>query len=122
VPGVAPDDVEITVLGDTVRIRGERREQRQEGGEGQRWLMREQRYGMFERVIRLPSPVKADAAQAEFKDGILTVRPDRPRTCRSRQEQPVRSKIDANQRDLRPSLTASRQLPVIDRPTDPISP
>jgi HSP20 family protein len=73
-PGVAPDDVEISVLGDTVRIRGERREERQQGGEGQRWIMREQRFGSFERVIRLPVPVKADAANAEFRDGILTIR------------------------------------------------
>jgi HSP20 family protein len=72
-PGVAPDDVEITVHGDTVRIRGERLEKRQEGGEGQRWLVREQRFGSFERLVRLPSATKADAAKAEFKDGILTV-------------------------------------------------
>jgi HSP20 family protein len=73
VPGIAPDDVEITVLGDTVRVRGERREERQEGGEGKRWLVREQRFGSFERMVRLPTPVKADAAKAEFKDGILTI-------------------------------------------------
>jgi HSP20 family protein len=73
VPGVAPDDIEITVIGDTVRVRGERREERQEGGEGKRWLVREQRFGSFERMVRLPSPVKADAANAEFKDGILTI-------------------------------------------------
>jgi HSP20 family protein len=73
VPGVAPDDVEITVLGDTVRIRGERRDERQEGDEGKRWLVREQRFGSFERMVRLPTPVKADGARAEFKDGILTI-------------------------------------------------
>jgi len=73
VPGIAPDDIEITVLGDTVRIRGERREERQEGGEGDRWLVREQHFGSFERMVRLPSPVKADAANAEFKDGILKI-------------------------------------------------
>ena len=73
VPGIAPDDIEVTVLGDTIRIRGERREERQEGGEGQRWLMREQHFGSFERMVRLPAPVKADAANAEFKDGILTI-------------------------------------------------
>ncbi len=73
IPGVTPDDVEISVLGDTLHIRGERREQRQEGGEGQRWLLREQRYGAFERMVRLPSAVKADRANAEFRDGILTI-------------------------------------------------
>ncbi len=73
VPGVQPDDVEITVLGDTLRIRGERRESREEQREGNRWLLREQRYGMFERSVRLPSTIRADDAKAEFKDGILTV-------------------------------------------------
>jgi len=74
-PGVSPDDVEITVRGDTVRIHGERRDHHEEGDkEGQRWLMREQRFGSFERVIQLPTAVKADAAHAEFKDGVLTVK------------------------------------------------
>jgi HSP20 family protein len=73
VAGVSPDDVEISVLGDAIRIRGERRDERQEEGEGKRWLMREQRYGAFERVIRLPSSVKADNAEASFKDGMLTI-------------------------------------------------
>lgn len=73
-PGVNPDDIEITVLGDVVRIRGERGEDRQEGGEGQRWLVREQRYGFFERAVRLPSPVKADSVEAEYRDGILMLR------------------------------------------------
>jgi HSP20 family protein len=73
VPGVAPDDVEITVLGDSLRIRGERRESKEQADDGQRWIMREQQYGMFERLIRLPSPVKVDAAKAEFRDGVLTI-------------------------------------------------
>jgi HSP20 family protein len=73
VPGIQPEDVEITVLGDNIRIRGERREQREEQGENNRWLVREQRYGTFERSVRLPSTVRADDAQAEFKDGILTI-------------------------------------------------
>ncbi len=75
VPGVAPDDVDITVLGDTLRISGERRENREEqaGPQGGRWLIRERRYGAFERVVSLPSSVKPDAASAEFKDGVLTI-------------------------------------------------
>lgn len=73
VPGVEPGDIDISVLGDTLRIRGERRDERQQGGEGQRWIVREQRFGEFERIIRLPSTVRADNAQAEFKNGVLTV-------------------------------------------------
>lgn len=74
VPGVDPGDVDITVLGETVRIRGERRdEQTEEGGQEGRWLVRERRVGAFERTVSLPTSVKADAASAEFKDGVLTV-------------------------------------------------
>lgn len=73
-PGMTPDDIEISVLGDTVRIHGERREQHQEGGDNQRWIMREQRYGAFERMVRLPATVRAEAAQAEFTNGVLTIR------------------------------------------------
>lgn len=83
VPGVAPDDVEITVLGDTLRIRGERRDphetgagadgtQPQDQNQG-RWLVRERRFGAFERTVSLPTAVRADAAHADFKDGVLTV-------------------------------------------------
>lgn len=89
-PGVKPDDVDITVLGDTVRIRAERREQRQQGGEGQRMLVREQRYGSFERMVRLPSPVKSDGAKAEFQDGVLTI--TLPKTEEAKERRiPVRS-------------------------------
>jgi HSP20 family protein len=73
VPGVAPDDVEITVLGDTLRIRGERRESKEQQDEGQRWIMREQQFGAFERSIRLPTSVKPEAAKAEFRDGVLSI-------------------------------------------------
>ncbi len=74
VPGVDPADVDITVLGDTLQIRGERREERSdEGGQEGRWLVRERRYGAFQRAVSLPTAVKADEANAEFKDGVLTV-------------------------------------------------
>lgn len=73
IPGVKPENVDISVLGDMLRIHGERHEEHQEGGEGKRWLLREQRYGSFERTVRLPSAVKADKATAEFNDGILTI-------------------------------------------------
>ena len=73
VPGVAPEDVDITVLGDTLHIRGERREEREEREDGGRWLVRERRFGAFERAIGLPAAVRADAAEAQFKDGVLTI-------------------------------------------------
>jgi len=73
IPGSAPEDVEISVTGDVVRIRAERREERQDGDQNGRFLVREQRFGAFERVLRLPTPVDAGAAQAEFQDGVLRI-------------------------------------------------
>ena len=67
IPGSAPEDVEISVTGDVVRIRAERRDTREEGDPSGRFLVREQRFGAFERVLRLPAPVDAGAAQAEFR-------------------------------------------------------
>jgi HSP20 family protein len=90
VPGVKPDDVEITALGDTLRIRCERRERREEGGENKRWILREQRFGSFERTVRLPAAVKADQANAEFADGVLTIALPKAEHARERKI-PVRS-------------------------------
>lgn len=73
VPGVGPDDVEITILGDTVRISGQRHGETEQSDEDGRWLLRERHVGAFERSVGLPAAVKADEAAADFKDGVLTV-------------------------------------------------
>ena len=70
-PGVKPEDVDISVLGDVLRITAEAHED--EANQDAKWLIRERRYGRFERSVTLPSQVKADEAGADFKDGILTV-------------------------------------------------
>jgi HSP20 family protein len=90
VPGVRPDDVEISVLGDMLRIRGERRESREEGGDEERWILREQRFGSFERAVQLPTAVKADQANADFSNGILTITLPKAEHARERKI-PVRS-------------------------------
>jgi HSP20 family protein len=73
VPGVRPDDVEITILGETVRIAGRRQSESEERDAEGRWLVRERHAGAFERSISLPAAVKADEAVADFKDGVLTI-------------------------------------------------
>ncbi len=71
VAGAKPEDVEISVLGDTLRIAVEVRDEGDHHGE--KWLLRERRFGRFERSLTLPAQVKADEATADFKDGILTI-------------------------------------------------
>lgn len=75
VPGVKPSDVEISVLGDTLTIAGQRDEPRPSSGEpeGSRWLIRERHFGVFDRSVKLTTAVKADEAIAEYEDGVLTV-------------------------------------------------
>ncbi|MFW6074472.1 MAG: Hsp20/alpha crystallin family protein [Chloroflexota bacterium] len=80
-PGVKPDDVNITILGDRLNISAEVRES--EEHKDAKWLMRERRFGSFERTVSLPAQVRADDAAAEFNDGVLTIKlpkaePSRP--------------------------------------------
>jgi HSP20 family protein len=72
VPGVKPEDVEVTVQGERVTIRAEMR-----GGEerrGDNWLMREHRYGLSQRSITLPAPVSSDNTEARLEQGVLSLR------------------------------------------------
>ena len=41
--------------------------------QGEKWLLRERRFGRFERSLTLPTQVKADEATADFEDGVLTI-------------------------------------------------
>lgn len=71
IPGIDPRDVEISIVGDTLTLRGEVRDERTERGDA--ILRSERRYGAFERTVRLPSGVNADKADAQFKNGLLTI-------------------------------------------------
>jgi HSP20 family protein len=70
-PGVKPDNIEVSISNDTLSIRGEIKEEHEE--EGQRYHIRERRFGSFSRTIALPAKVDADNASAEFENGELTL-------------------------------------------------
>jgi HSP20 family protein len=74
-PGVKPEDVDITVENGTLTIRGETASERQEGDESEgRYLVREIRRGSFVRTVSLPTGLEADKAEATFDDGVLSLR------------------------------------------------
>jgi len=75
-PGVDEKDVEISLDGDTLTIRGEKREERTEDGERRRFV--ERSYGSFERSIALPFTPKDEDIKADFKDGVLTITAKKP--------------------------------------------
>ncbi len=71
VPGIKPEDVQISVTGDTLNIKGELKEETD--NKEKTYHIREQRWGSFERTLSLPTDVRADKAQAEFENGVLTI-------------------------------------------------
>jgi HSP20 family protein len=70
-PGVKPEDVQITAQGDTLTIRGEVKEEQEKKDE--RYHLRERRVGQFMRTVTLTTPISADKAQATFENGVLTL-------------------------------------------------
>lgn len=70
-PGMAEDDIDISLSGDTMTIRGEKKVDHEEKRKGV--YMSERSYGAFYRTIPLPPGVDADKAEAKFKRGVLTV-------------------------------------------------
>ncbi len=70
-PGLTADDLEISVTGETLNIRGEL--QAEDVKEGARYHIRERRVENFSRSIQLPTMVQADKAKADFENGILTL-------------------------------------------------
>jgi HSP20 family protein len=72
VPGVSPEDVEVTVQGERVTIRAEARALEERPGES--WLMREQRTGLMQRSISLPMAVSSENAQARIENGVLLLK------------------------------------------------
>jgi HSP20 family protein len=70
-PGIQQKDVKVNLMGDTLTIRGERKQEsvRKNGG-----MHRTERiYGSFERSFRLGTPVHNEKVKAQYKDGVLEV-------------------------------------------------
>jgi HSP20 family protein len=70
-PGVEPKDVEVSVVGRRLTLRGERTVAAP-GGEA-RYHRRERTGGRFGRAVTLPFPVEGDRVAATLKDGVLTI-------------------------------------------------
>ena len=87
-PGIKPEDVQTTVLGDTVTIKAESKANGEQ--KGQNWLVRERRTGSFQRSVTLGTPINADKASAHFEHGVLTLT-----LPKSEQARPKQIKLNA---------------------------
>ena len=92
-PGIRPEDVEVTVEDRTLAIRAEAREEHQEG-EGET-LVREIRRGSVSRTITLPRGLETDRATATFENGILRLSIPRAEDVKPHQIQ-ITPTIDAH--------------------------
>ena len=73
-PGITPEQVDISIENDMLTVSGEKREERREGEEEGRYFLVERSYGSFSRSFSLPPGVDADQVDASFENGLLTIR------------------------------------------------
>lgn len=71
VPGVSPEDIEVTLTDNVLSISGT--SQGEVETEGEKYHVRERRFGHFSRTLTLPTPPKADAIEAIHTNGVLTL-------------------------------------------------
>jgi HSP20 family protein len=71
VPGVNPKEIEVSVNENTLTLRGEKKDEKEE--KGRNFHRIERSYGAFSRTITRPCPVEGTKTEAESKDGVLTI-------------------------------------------------
>ncbi len=70
-PGLSGHDLKVSLTGDLLTIKGEKKEEKEE--KTMNFHRVERSYGSFERSIKLPVAVKNDEIHATFKDGVLSI-------------------------------------------------
>jgi HSP20 family protein len=71
IPGLKPEEIDISVTGDSLSIRAETKEEEEIRREN--YLRRERRFGSLCRTVTLPGGLKTDEAEADYSDGVLTL-------------------------------------------------
>jgi HSP20 family protein len=70
-PGLSQKDVKVSLMGDTLSIRGERKQEAVRKGHNAQRI--ERSYGLFERSFTFDAPVRNDGIKAHYKDGVLEI-------------------------------------------------
>ena len=82
-PGVKPEEVDITVQNDVLTIKAEHKETSEDNK--REFYRREIRYGSFARTLSLPMKVDADQAEASYENGVLQLRLPKAASARPKQ-------------------------------------
>ncbi len=70
-PGMSEKDIDVSISGNTLTIKGEKKEEKE--SKEANYIRTERRYGSFSRVIDLPDEVDPQKAEANFKNGVLEI-------------------------------------------------
>lgn len=70
-PGINPDDLDITYNNNLLTIRGEMKSDQEQ--KDKNYIVQERHFGSFQRSVTLPNTVDADHIQASYQDGVLTL-------------------------------------------------
>jgi HSP20 family protein len=84
-PGLKPEDIEITIHGEVLRIQGETK--KEEEVKNDQFHRRERQFGRFFREVTLPMPVKSEGVDAQFENGVLTLRLPKAEEAKTRRIQ-----------------------------------
>jgi HSP20 family protein len=71
VPGVDPKDIDVSIVGNVLTIKGERKEEKEVKSED--YIRREASYGAFERRMTLPEGANTEKIAANFKNGVVEI-------------------------------------------------
>ena len=89
-PGMDEKDIEIKVTEDSLTIKGEREEKKEQKEKG--YHLQERRYGSFERSFGLPDGIDTNKIEAKFKKGLLTVTlPKKPKVNKATKKIEIKS-------------------------------
>ena len=72
-PGIQPEEVEVTAENGILTVQGEKRNERKEGDEGSRYHVVERSYGSFLRSFQLPPGLDEEKIEADYNNGILSI-------------------------------------------------
>lgn len=87
-PGMNPDDLDISIMDDILTIRGEIKQETLDDAED--FHRRERRYGSFVRNLRLPCKISIEEVNAVYKEGVLTILMPK---CKAEKARDIRIKV-----------------------------
>ncbi len=99
VPGIAPEDLDVQIENNVLTIQGESKQESFEGDV--KVYRRETTYGKFARSLRLPENLNLAEVDAQFKNGVVTIRIPRVEEVKpAALKVPIRTEIDAASNEI----------------------